>query len=204
MSEKRARKKSRRYSESHHEALDDGGKEQTTKKTRQSKSDNVQQRPDKLVVSLSSSLLKTEKLSGSPAAPGTKRRSSSRRSGSLSRDDGLVASQTTMKTKFKDPQFSFSYLESNKKKRWRNYKQLVLAERAQKWKHDDPTFTSIDAPPPLKPPRKYADISGTPAKYTDPLSAMYFSSTSEYELIQTLPADIIQGYLAIRGKVQVT
>ena len=199
MSEKRARKKNRRYSESH--PVDDDGKEQVTKKRRQFKSDNLQQRPDKLVVSLNSSLLKTEKLSGSPIAG---RRAGTRSGGSVSRDDGLVASQTTLKTKFKDSQFSFCYLDSNKKKRWRNYKQLVLAERAQKWKHDDPTFTSIDAPPPLKPPKKYADVSGMPAKYTDPLSGMHFSSSGEYELIRTLPSDIIQGYLAIRGKVQVT
>ena len=106
--------------------------------------------------------------------------------------------------RFKDPKFSFSYLASNKKKTWKNLKQILTAERGLEWDPQDPTYSNIDAPPPFKPPKKYADISGLIAKYTDPLSGMYFSTSEEFQLIRTLPQDIVQGYLALRGKIPIT
>ena len=205
MSEKRTRKKSRRLSEA--QLAEKEGEEPPKKKRRQLKPETPPQRPKKLVVSLSNSLLSTrvvEKLqNGSPGARnGREGGGKDRASGAM--DSTNLSPQNGMRMKFKNPHFSFSYLASNKKKRWRNRKQLVMVERALTWKPDDPTYSSIDVPPPLKPPKKYADISGVRSKYTDPLTGLYFSSSEEFELIRTLPSDILQGYLALRGKVPVT
>jgi INO80 complex subunit C len=62
--------------------------------------------------------------------------------------------------KFKNDNFTFSYLSLNKKRSWKSYKQIVAAERALVWRPSDPTFSSLDTPPPLKPAKKYADLSG--------------------------------------------
>lgn len=70
----------------------------------------------------------------------------------------------------------FSYLTGNKKRSWKSFKQIITAERGLTWQPSDPTckylspsppplltpltVCSLDAPPPLKPAKKYADISG--------------------------------------------
>lgn len=83
------------------------------------------------------------------------------------------------------------------------------------------TVSSLDAPPPLKPAKKYADVSGfsvsdehrmsctavelfiSQAKYRDPLSGLLFTSSDEFRHIRSLPPDIIRGYLALRGKMPI-
>ena len=42
------------------------------------------------------------------------------------------------------------------------------------------------------------------AKYTDPMTGIYFNTSEEFQLVRTLPTDIVQGYLALRGKLAIT
>ncbi len=42
------------------------------------------------------------------------------------------------------------------------------------------------------------------AKYTDPMTGIYFNTSEEFQLVRTLPSDIVQGYLALRGKLAIT
>ncbi|XP_065896893.1 INO80 complex subunit C-like [Dysidea avara] len=100
--------------------------------------------------------------------------------------------------KFKNPNFQFSALKGNKKRLWKNLKQILTAEKALPWHPDDPTYTSIEAPPSLKPAKKYSDLSGLPANYKDPLTQIRYSSAAEFTTLRTLPPDIVQGYLALR------
>ncbi|CAG0882611.1 unnamed protein product [Cyprideis torosa] len=58
--------------------------------------------------------------------------------------------------------------------------------------------TSIEAPLSKKPAKKYSDISGLEAPYTDPLSRLRFSTPEEFSVIQGLPPNIITGYLSLR------
>ena len=201
MSEKRARKKSRRLSEAQNTEKEE--EEPPKKRKRQQKSETPPQRPKKLVVSLSNSLI------GSKTVQKLQRPNKARNGRDKGVKDDIEDETTVMppdvtKVKFKNPHFEFSSLASYKKKRWRNRKQLMLAERSLAWKHDDPTYSSIDAPPSIIPVKKYSDISGALSKYTDPQTGLYFSTTEEYNIIRTLPSDIIQGYLALRGKATVT
>ncbi|GFO34284.1 LOW QUALITY PROTEIN: ino80 complex subunit c [Plakobranchus ocellatus] len=57
---------------------------------------------------------------------------------------------------------------------------------------------SIDAPPSFKPAKKYSDISGLEARYTDPQTKMRFANADEYGRVRMLPGDIISGCLQLR------
>ena len=60
------------------------------------------------------------------------------------------------------------------------------------------TYSTIDAPPSFRPAKKYSDISGLPASYTDPHTKLNYSTPEEFKLIRKLPSDIVAGYLTLR------
>ncbi|KAK2188163.1 hypothetical protein NP493_142g01005 [Ridgeia piscesae] len=102
---------------------------------------------------------------------------------------------------FKDPFFNHSCkgIATNKKTRvWKNLRQIIAAERLLPWQPNDATYSSIEAPPSFKPARKYSDITGLPAKYTDPQTKIRYASTEEFSRIRMLPSDITAGYLSLR------
>ncbi|XP_067325626.1 INO80 complex subunit C-like [Anolis sagrei] len=88
--------------------------------------------------------------------------------------------------------------------KWKNLKQILASERTLPWQVDDPNYFSIDAPPSFKPHKKYSDISGLPANYTDPQSKLRFSTTEEFAYIRMLPSDVVMGYLTLRKATNVT
>ncbi|XP_075212420.1 INO80 complex subunit C [Lycorma delicatula] len=100
---------------------------------------------------------------------------------------------------FKDPQFQHTSKSNNKKKAWRSLKQIIAQERALPWPQDHVHYSSINAPPSFKPPKKYSDISGLPAKYTDPQTKLLYAMADEFSTVRSLPSDIISGYLTLRG-----
>ncbi|KAM9851573.1 INO80 complex subunit C [Aulostomus maculatus] len=103
---------------------------------------------------------------------------------------------------FKDPTFMHSGIggaaAGKKNRTWKNLKQILALERALPWKLNDPNYYNIDAPPSLMPAKKYSDISGLPANYTDPQTKLRFTSSEEFSYIRLLPTDVITGYLALR------
>ncbi|XP_010636348.1 INO80 complex subunit C isoform X2 [Fukomys damarensis] len=103
---------------------------------------------------------------------------------------------------FKDPNFVHSghggAIAGKKNRTWKNLKQILAAERALPWQLNDPNYFSIDAPPSFKPAKKYSDVSGLLANYTDPQSKLRFSTIEEFSYIRRLPSDVITGYLALR------
>lgn len=60
------------------------------------------------------------------------------------------------------------------------------------------TYSSLEAPPSFRPAKKYSDISGLEALYTDPQTRLHYSTAEEFAEIRKLPSDIVQGYLALR------
>jgi len=133
-----------------------------------------------------------------------------------------------VKVKFKKPDFQHSAIRgssaSGKKKQWRTLKQILVAEQSLPWPdtkaqtevqtaaptatpHDSGkfscsskvvTYSSIDGPPSFKPAKKYSDISGLPANYTDPHSKLNYAASEEFQIIRKLPSDIVAGYLTLR------
>lgn len=61
------------------------------------------------------------------------------------------------------------------------------------------TYTSIAAAPSLRPKKKYCDVTGLPARYTDPKTGLHYYNAEVYQVIRTLGTSQIQEYLAARG-----
>uniref|UniRef100_UPI003AAC426E INO80 complex subunit C isoform X1 n=1 Tax=Centroberyx gerrardi TaxID=166262 RepID=UPI003AAC426E len=118
-------------------------------------------------------------------------------------DSGPTTTESTAKPPpFKDPTFMHSGIggaaAGKKNRTWKNLKQILALERTLPWKVNDPNYYNIDAPPSLKPAKKYSDISGLPANYTDPQTKLRFTSSEEFSYIRLLPTDVVTGYLALR------
>ncbi|XP_072249383.1 INO80 complex subunit C [Leuresthes tenuis] len=118
-------------------------------------------------------------------------------------ESGPTSTESTAKPPpFKDHVFMHSGIggaaAGKKNRTWKNLKQILALERTLPWKLDDPNYYSIDAPPSLRPAKKYSDISGLPANYTDPQTKLRFTSSDEFSYIRLLPTDVVTGYLTLR------
>ncbi|XP_066464697.1 INO80 complex subunit C isoform X2 [Eleutherodactylus coqui] len=116
---------------------------------------------------------------------------------------GSLHTDAAMKTPpFKQHNFLHSGIggaaAGKKNRTWKNLKQILALERALPWQLNDPSYFNIDAPPSCKPAKKYSDISGLPASYTDPQTKLRFATIEEFNYIRMLPTDVITGYLALR------
>lgn len=99
---------------------------------------------------------------------------------------------------FKNPSFQHSNVVAGRKKPWRTLKQILAAEALLDWPQEAVTYSSLEGPPSFRPAKKYSDISGFEAKYTDPQTRLHYSCPEEFAEIRKLPSDIVQGYLALR------
>ncbi|KII85461.1 hypothetical protein PLICRDRAFT_115824, partial [Plicaturopsis crispa FD-325 SS-3] len=77
------------------------------------------------------------------------------------------------------------------------------AAAATVMEEDIPTYSSIEAPPSLLPPRHYCDITGLEAPYTDPATGLRYHDKSVYELIKGLSASAAKEYLSARGVISI-
>lgn len=59
--------------------------------------------------------------------------------------------------------------------------------------------SSLTPPPSFRPPKKYSDISGLIAVYTDPQTKLHYHNAEEFHTIRTMPGDLVAGYLSLRG-----
>ena len=99
---------------------------------------------------------------------------------------------------FKNPNFKHSNVVGNKKKPWRTLKQILAAEQSLTWPDEAVTYSSLEAPPSFRPAKKYSDLSGLEAAYTDPQTKLNYSCAEEFAEIRKLPSDIVEGYLSLR------
>jgi len=102
---------------------------------------------------------------------------------------------------FKNPTSNFSLNNkpgNSKKKAWRTLKQILSTEQTLPWPEEAVTYSSIDGPPSFKPAKKFSDLSGLEALYTDPQTKLNYAVAEEFAEIRKLPSDIVQGYLTLR------
>ncbi|GAU98925.1 hypothetical protein RvY_09999 [Ramazzottius varieornatus] len=94
--------------------------------------------------------------------------------------------------------------EDERTSQYRPLKHIIGSERAE-WKDapSHPAYWTIKAPPRLKPPKKYSDISGFEAKYTDPETKLHYCDAEEFEIVRSLTRDLVQSYLRLRGYVDI-
>ena len=74
-------------------------------------------------------------------------------------------------------------LVSGKKgKQWKGLKQIIAQEQ-----NEGSNYGNIEAPPSFKPAKKFSDISGLEANYTDPHSKLHYANIAEFKVIKKLP-----------------
>ncbi|CAE6456847.1 unnamed protein product [Rhizoctonia solani] len=112
---------------------------------------------------------------------------------------------------FKNPNYT-----KNANRRAKSAKQVIGAEREREklgreklkaqgmdidWTEDPEaiSFTSIEAPPSVLPQKRYCDITGLEAPYTDPASGLRYHDKSIYELIKSLNPASMQAYRSVRN-----
>ncbi|CAE6522410.1 unnamed protein product, partial [Rhizoctonia solani] len=112
---------------------------------------------------------------------------------------------------FKNPNYT-----KNTNRRAKSAKQVIGAEREREklgreklkaqgmdagWAEDPEatSFTSIEAPPSVLPQKRYCDITGLEAPYTDPTSGLRYHDKSIYELIKSLNPASMQAYRSVRN-----
>lgn len=88
---------------------------------------------------------------------------------------------------------------SAKGKFTKGIKCVLAAELYEHVPADKPTYVSIEAAPSTRPPKKYCDITGFPAKYTDPKTKLRFCSKEAFAIARQLPEHRIQQLLSLRG-----
>ncbi|ORX58210.1 chromatin-remodeling complex subunit ies6 [Hesseltinella vesiculosa] len=96
------------------------------------------------------------------------------------------------KRPFKNPKY-------HTPKKWKNLKQVLTLEKTQDFDLDIPTYQSIECPPSVRPQKKYCDITGLEAKYTDPKTGLRYHNNEIYKVIRTLGVPGVQAYLANRN-----
>ena len=71
-------------------------------------------------------------------------------------------------------------------------------EQGLDWPEDAVRYSTLDAPPSFKPAKKYSDLSGLEAVYTDPQTKLHYAVAEEFKTIRKMPSDIVAGYLTMR------
>lgn len=99
---------------------------------------------------------------------------------------------------FKSLKFVQSKSVPKKSRVWKSLRQIITAERSSVRAI---TYLNIDAAASLKPPKKYSDISGLEAKYTDPQTKLRFANAAEFQFIRTLQPEAINSYLSLRKAI---
>ncbi|SAM07257.1 hypothetical protein [Absidia glauca] len=84
-------------------------------------------------------------------------------------------------------------------KKTKNLKQILTLEKAQEFDLHVPTYQNIECPPSIRPQKKYCDITGLSASYTDPKSGLRYHNSEIYQFVRTLGVPSIQAYLSSRN-----
>ena len=72
---------------------------------------------------------------------------------------------------------------------------VVTRARFVRGPHAD---VSIEAPPSTYPAKKFCDLTGQPARYTDPKTKLRYADAAAFETLRRLPPEQLQAYLALR------
>jgi len=85
-------------------------------------------------------------------------------------------------------------------RKYKLLKQILLMDRNKTdIPIDAPLYSNIEAPPSVFPKKKYCDITGLKAIYTDPKTGLRYYDSTVYKYIQEQPQGTIQGYLGLRN-----
>lgn len=57
---------------------------------------------------------------------------------------------------------------------------------------------NIEAPPSVYPPKKYCDVTGRLARYTDPKTKLHYADAAAFAAVRRLSTEQVQARLALR------
>mmetsp|Transcript_26802 Transcript_26802/g.86052 ORF Transcript_26802/g.86052 Transcript_26802/m.86052 type:complete len:126 (-) Transcript_26802:87-464(-) len=100
---------------------------------------------------------------------------------------------------FLNATYQFKRRPKSKALKTKKLKQILQAENFHLLPVDEPTYVNIEAPPSMYPKRKYCDLTGYVAPYTDPLTKMQYCSVAAFAQIRALTPEQVQAHLALRG-----
>ncbi|XP_057823124.2 protein EIN6 ENHANCER [Cryptomeria japonica] len=101
---------------------------------------------------------------------------------------------------FKQLQMSEKYPKVHSRGRhWKHLKQILQAENYHLYPADEPNYLNVESPPSMYPAKKYCDISGFVAPYTDPRTKLRYANIDVFKSVRYLSNDHIQGYLGLRN-----
>lgn len=86
----------------------------------------------------------------------------------------------------------------DKRKYWKRLKQIITGEECEEAPVCVPTYANIEAGPSVYPAKKYCDITGFEAPYTDPKTKIRYATAELYPVVRSLPTSVVQACLAIR------
>ena len=86
-----------------------------------------------------------------------------------------------------------------KSKALKSLRAIIAAEHYDHLPADVPTYVNIEAPPSVFPAKKYCDVTGFSAKYTDPKTKLRFCSKEAFSVARSLPEHKVQEFLELRG-----
>lgn len=85
----------------------------------------------------------------------------------------------------------------------RNLSTMVLEKNLQASIPTGPiaTYTNIESAPSLHPAhqKRYCDVTGLPALYTDPKTRLRYHNKEVFDLVRTFPQGVVENYLEVRG-----
>jgi len=140
-----------------------------------------------------------DELLSSPTPSPTTRKKQKTQQNQLLTDQDLDTNYSNKTLPFKNPFYERAGGNKKQKKTAaKSLKQMIALENYDQLPAEVATYLNIEAPPSMLPAKKYSDISGYSAKYTDPHTGLRFSTVEEYRKIKTLSEDIVQQYLLVR------
>lgn len=90
-------------------------------------------------------------------------------------------------------------LMNAKSKALKSLRSIIAAEHYDHLPANCPTYVNIEAAPSTFPAKKYCDITGLPALYTDPKTKLRFCSKEAFAIARSLPEHKIEEFLALRN-----
>lgn len=85
------------------------------------------------------------------------------------------------------------------KRKWKKLKQILQTEGYEELPANEATYVNIEAPPSIYPAKKYCDITGFEAAYTDPKTRLRYASADLFPIVRSLSYEAVQQYLSVRN-----
>jgi INO80 complex subunit C len=83
-------------------------------------------------------------------------------------------------------------------KHLKSFKQIIQHEGYDRYSTSVATYQSIEAGPSTKPARKYCDLTGHLARYTDPKTGLRYCLAEQFALLKMLSVEHIDSFLSLR------